>query len=406
MAERQSGFPASQEFVGREDISEPRNLGRMRILSYIALLALLGMAEAQTTAPPRPNLQLSARVVTVTIVATRSNGTLVKDLRASELHVSDNGKPQVITSFEPLEAPQTTSLTSNGASPTQPATPSGYPHFTIILLDALNTGWSDQVFARRAVEHLLDYFPPGQRIALFALSNHLYLLHNFSSDPVELRAALHRLTTVPPRGGTSLADTDPLSAAVCYSDLVEASNQARLWTRGSGPEARLFQRNRILDTFNALAAIARLVKSMPGQKDLLWVSGAFPLLVHGRSGLSDNDLYYDQAQQIARALSSAGLRIYPIDARGLSVSSSAYVNIGTMRELAEDTGGKAFYNSNNLESLMRQALEDSREGYLLTYAPSKLREDGSFHTIRIRVSRPGINLRYRPGYYAESSVLR
>jgi hypothetical protein len=47
------------------------------------------------------------------------------------------------------------------------------------------------------------------------------------------------------------------------------------------------------------------------------------------------------------------------------------------------------------------ALKESREGYLLTYTPNNLREDGSFHVIRVRVSRPGVKLRYRPGYSAE-----
>jgi VWFA-related protein len=83
------------------------------------------------------------------------------------------------------------------------------------------------------------------------------------------------------------------------------------------------------------------------------------------------------------------------------VGRNAPINIGTMEELADDTGGKAFYNSNDLTSLMRSALEDSRTGYLLTYSPRDLREDGAFHTIRVRALRSRVKLRYRPGYYAE-----
>lgn len=132
------------------------------------------------------------------------------------------------------------------------------------------------------------------------------------------------------------------------------------------------------------------------------MSSAFPLLVRGRDDALDNDSYYDQEQQTARELSSAGLRVYPIDARGLSSNPNAIINISTMQRFAADTGGRAFFNNNDLSSLMRQALEDSRAGYLLTYTPKNFRVDGSFHTIRIRVSRPGVHLRYRPGYYAEA----
>jgi VWFA-related protein len=103
-----------------------------------------------------------------------------------------------------------------------------------------------------------------------------------------------------------------------------------------------------------------------------------------------------------RELNAANVSLYPIDARGLAMSSRAYINIATMQELAAQTGGKAYYNSNGLTSMVRAALDDSRDSYVLTYAPSDIQDDGRFHSIRLRTSRRGVQLRYRPGYYADA----
>jgi VWFA-related protein len=109
--------------------------------------------------------------------------------------------------------------------------------------------------------------------------------------------------------------------------------------------------------------------------------------------------------ETVRELNAANLSLYPIDARGLAMSSGAYINIATMQELAKGTGGKAYYNSNDLNSMVREALDDSREGYLLMYSPSEIKNDGRFHSIGLRTGRHGVQLRYRPGYYADTHML-
>jgi VWFA-related protein len=169
----------------------------------------------------------------------------------------------------------------------------------------------------------------------------------------------------------------------------------RINAPGPRPFAELLQRGQILDTLRALTTIARLVKRAPGQKNLLWLSSGFPLRLETES-------LHDEAAETARELNAANLTIYPIDARGLSVSPAAYINIATMQELAEKTGGKAFYNSNDLASMVRSALEDSRTVYVLMYAPSDIRDDGKYHSLRVRTNRRGVRLRYRPGYYADA----
>lgn len=373
---------------------------RLTTLCGFALLVGVSAAQAQTSSQSVPTLRTSTRIVAVTIVATHSNGSPVEDLRSSDLRIFDNRKPQTIASFDALESSPARSLgNENTLQQTQVSVVSGYPHFSIILLDALNTSWSDQIYARRAVEHLLDYFPAGQRIAILVLSDKLYLLHDFSSNATELRAALRQFSVGEPHGGVSSPAPNPFSAEFSRSNQPNFSSMARSSEMHLNDEEIFYQRNRILQTLQTLTALANLTKHIPGRKDLLWVSSAFPLMLRGRHGILDGEFFSDQIEQTTHALSSAGLRLYPVDARGLSMNPGT--NIDTMREMAEQTGGRAFYNNNGLLSEMRLALEDSREGYLLTYTPNNFSEDGSFHTIRVRVSRPGVKLRYRPGYSAE-----
>jgi VWFA-related protein len=369
-------------------------------------------------------------VVEVTLVATGPKNAPLTTLSANDLRLFDNGKPQIITTFARLSG-NGAGAARAGGSPLDPRTQPSAQRLSIILLDALNTAFSDQIYARRAAAGMLDQLPPGDRIAIFVLGERLRLLHEFSSDPQGLKTLVQTFSGEhsPNSDEAELAASGPLAAEFSYEDLVSQQQPV------IGPDAAYYQRMRIETTLEALATIARLVKSTPGRKNLLWVSAAFPLtlpitdgavmrdpgayLKPGGNGPAPGvpvlaapapasgasaavDSFHQPAERMARELSAANLSLYPIDARGLAVSSAAFINIQTMQELAERTGGKAFYNSNDLTGEVRAALDDSRESYVMTYAPRGLRDDGSFHSIRLRTSLHGVQLRYRPGYYADS----
>jgi VWFA-related protein len=328
--------------------------------------------------------------VEVTLQATRSNGSAVEDLTPGELRLFDNDREQALATFEKVRA---NAAEASGTGRAEPVG-RGANRLSILLLDALNTDWSDQIYARRAAARALEQIPAGEKIAIFFLGDDVRLLHDFSSDSAALKALVQRFSGAAPRDEPDSA-RNPLAAEFSYSDLLRSK------VPSSGPWAAIRQRQRILETLDALRAIARLVKGVPGQKNLLWLSAGFPLRLDG-PGAAGAESFHDEASQTTRDLSAANVTIYPIDARGLAVSSRSYINIGTMQELAEQTGGKAYYNSNDLASLVHSAFEDSRRGYVLTYAPSDLQDDGKFHGIRLRAARRGVQLRYRPGYYADA----
>jgi VWFA-related protein len=371
-----------------------RNTLRLGIF-WCALVMAIGSAQVLQKDATPPLFRTAAHIVEVSLLATRSNGSTVEDLTAADLRIFDNNREQIILTFERV---RNGLASANPPGQTKRVGPRPQ-RLSMLLLDALNTDFSDQVYAHRAAAGALEQIPAGDRVAIFALGDTLRLLHDFTSDIASLRALVQRFSGQMPRDQLASPATS-YSAEFSYSDLLRPKEP------GSGPWAAFRQRQRILQTLEALSAIAGLVRNVPGQKNLLWLSAAFPLHINasepsGRKGF-ETESFQDEASRTTRALNAANVTIYPIDARGLTVSPRAYINIETMQELAEQTGGKAYYNSNDLASMVRSALADSREAYILTYAPSELQDDGSFHRIRLRTDRHGIQLRYRPGYYADT----
>jgi hypothetical protein len=72
----------------------------------------------------------------------------------------------------------------------------------------------------------------------------------------------------------------------------------------------------------------------------------------------------------------------------------------TLRELAENTDGRAIVNRNDIATGMKQITRDSSAYYLIGYNSSQTPSDGKFHEIKVRVKRPGLQVRARKGYWA------
>ena len=96
-----------------------------------------------------------------------------------------------------------------------------------------------------------------------------------------------------------------------------------------------------------------------------------------------------------RELSAARVMFYPV--------GPSMVKPFELDEFARLTGGKAYWEDKDLAGLLRDAIDDSREGYLLSFTPSNYRDDGSIHEVKLKTARKGIELRYRPAYAADET---
>jgi VWFA-related protein len=325
-------------------------------------------------------IRTNVHAVEVSVIATDSKGLPVSGLGAADFRVFDNGREQTVASFEKI---------SSRAAPAAALPPNAYSNrigkqgepqvLSMILLDAVNTKYRYQHIGRQAVESILTTMEPVERVALYAFGSELRTLHEFSSDKQSLLAKLRAY-----RGESTLHD--------------DFLPDYRTPPRFPPPplQTQAFDHDRIVNTFAMMEALAKHVKGIPGRKNLLWVSEGFPLL----AGFRIQDHFQKELGRATAALNDAGVSVYPIDARGLVNGGSFLSNIATFRDVADATGGKAYFNRNDLGRGVRMALDDSREAYVMTYYPKDIAEDGAYHQILVRSTRPGVQLRFRRGYYA------
>jgi VWFA-related protein len=354
-------------------------------------------------------------MVEVSVIATDSKGMPVSGLGAADFRVLDNGKEQTIASFEKID-----SRAATGRAALPPTTYSNrvgdagqlgkekQPQvLSMVLLDAVNTKYRNQTVVRRAVADILEQIDPAERVAIYAFGDRFRVIHDFSSDRASLLAKLKAYHGEATSGDDLLEELE-----------LDVFNQPLI--PPDPVQKKYFDQNRIVDTLGALEAIANYVKGMPGRKNLLWLSAAFPLEVGtaqrtiapaiGFSGPLDTHRSFgpEMARTMA-ALNDANVSVYPIDARGLSQATpestgrktdDASINISTMNGIAAETGGVAYANRSDLARGVRLALDDSREVYVMTYYPKAIAENGAYHQIRVQSTRPGVQLRFRRGYYA------
>ncbi len=391
------------------------------ILLWLVLLGAGVSLGGQAPSPERTVLRVTTRLVEVNVIVRDKKGAPVANLTRDDFILLEDGKPQTISIF---------SQESNALlPPAQPLPPDTFTNrleqrggvptsVTIILLDGLNTPWSDHVQAKDEIVKFLQQLQPQDRVALYALGQRLRILHDFTNDAERLLAALRRWRSGP---SAELAASEPAEPDTGLEEIDE-------WLRESSLEmARFYTRERVRKTLEALQIIALHVTGLPGRKNLIWVSGSFPLALGpetlqtaSRRGL-DWESYAAQAEETTRALNDANVAIYPVDARGLiplpfvgargsilrpgmSPQNPAMTRIhwthDTMNLLADRTGGRAFYNTNDIQGAIRRAIDDSRLTYVLGYYPTHGKWDGKFRKIAVKVKQPGLQLRHRRGYYA------
>jgi VWFA-related protein len=391
-------------------------------------------------------LKAITRLVVVDAVVTDKHGNAVTDLQRGDFTVSEDGSEQQIRVFtfeHPAEQPSAAVLAS--AAVNLPANVfTNIPRYNpksalnVVLLDGLNTTLPHQAYMRQQMLHYLEKTPPGQPVAIYALSSRLTLLQDFTSDPEVLKEAMKKL-----KGHASALLDNPaggppdelLPPGVADSGMIPDSTLQAMMRFET--ERTSFQTDlRVKATLAAVNAIARSLSGYAGRKNLIWISEAFPINIDPNLELADSFAgtrsYASEIEAASDALTDAQIAIYPIDARGLETwsvfnasntgrdqmgrsvvrnpgrigtaisneSAQLQAAHGTMNDMADRTGGKAFYNRNDIDGAIRRSIEDGSTYYTLAYYPSNKDWNGKFRKIHVAVNRPGLKVRHRLGYYA------
>lgn len=416
----------------------------LALLLFFCLTARTILSAQQSRQPARqsaenssnvPSLRITTHLVQVNVIVNDKHGNPLTGLTQKDFSIRDNGKPQEIRVF----SAETNLPSPRPRTPLPPDTYTNRPEeqnnvpasVTVILLDALNTEAADQTLARKQVIRELRAIQPQEYVALYWLGDGLQILHDFTSDASILRQILEDYESKSSRQLDNSGLADPsLNTPNPSTPAGQTSERQAFRLAFDQRVANQSTRDRVRATVSALVAIANHLGTRKGRKNLVWVSSSFPVSPgYDKFDLSwTNDTGEDFAADVrraARALTDADIAVYPVDARGLLGSTisanqdDADAHIGdptdtdtplptrgapetfdTMRLLAERTGGKAFYGTNDISGAVRHAMNDSRVTYTLGYYPAAVKWDGSFHELKVKVAAPGAEVRVRSGYFA------
>lgn len=425
-------------------------------LALLWASSIAAIAQAQTTSADVqsiPTFKAKTRLVLLDVVVTNNKGEPVTGLKKGDFEVFEDGGPQLVLTFEEHK----------GASPTQiklpPMPPNVYTNFplvqtadsvNVLLLDALNTPTSDQVYVHKQMIKYVKTIPPRTRVAIFTLASRLRMLQGITTDSSLLLAAINTTkagpTPSPLRASTVESDADQSRIDFLTNEaqgpaspnqtLAQAAVDPINATRQFLNDTALFQtESRISMTLEAMQQLARYLADIPGRKNVIWVSGSFPAGIVPDSDLTDPFSgvanFQEEIRKTTNLLSSAQVSIYPIAAEGLTSDVAFQVNNreitqrrgnqsmqdalqesrkatidldashASMEQLARDTGGQAIYNTNGLKDALTRVVNNGTRYYSLAYSPSNANMDGKYRHIQVKLVTRKETLAYRRGYYAE-----
>ena len=413
-----------------------------------------------TAQTPPTTIYSSTSLVLVDVVVT-NKGTPQQGLTESQFHVFEDGKPQVIASFD--EHKMADAKGTSTPTPRSPDTYTNRPDYpesstaTVLLLDALNTPLASQMQAKAQMLDYLKRLPPGMPIAIFTLASRLRLVQGFTPDPGVLSAAFHDLRANPqPSPVLDTTTSQTLSSATSDLSTFGASQQVTSAMQQFEADNTAMQIDlRVKLTLQAMQQLARYCSGIRSRKNLIWFSGSFPLQLDADisldAPLDASRNYSEEVRETSHLLSAARVAVYPVDARGLltlpmvdanySASSSpsaagsggvptsarhgtlasgtpgfaadnlrfmkqTHAEHASMVQVAMDTGGWAFLDTNGLQKSIERVMQHGSNYYTITYRTSVRQMDDKWHKIEVRVDGGKYQLAYRTGYYADDPSKR
>jgi len=378
-------------------------------------------------------------LVQVPVVVSDKNGNHVRGLNKNDLHLFENGKEQTISTFEemvasnsrlPAVAPQPGEFRNLTLSEQQPRT------VTVIALDTVNTPFLDQFVGRRElVKYLANSLDSGQVLALMIITSHgLKIVHGLTGDPEQLLKALKKVSSeTPAMQGVDqevqedVATGDIPGLATLFSQSTDPTAAVEAFMEhGDAVSAQFQQQNAIETTLNGFRGIAWALSGLPGRKSLIWATGGFPFTILSPASIPGGYLSTLYERTMA-ALMQAQISVYPVDVRGLdptpsqqdvsrsrAPTSQQMINrtwlhqstTDTLDEFAEMTGGKAFYNTNDLASSFKRAAADASSYYLVGYYLDVHNNKAGWRELKVKVDKKDTEVRARKGFFVTNATLR
>lgn len=407
------------------------------------------LPEPRKTSPAQEEVvRITTNLVQLDVSVMDQNNNPITDLKAEDFEIKEDNRVQKITNFSfisaaaPLPATNVTPSAEKNAPPALPPAslrPSQVKRTMALVVDDISLSLESTDPVRRALTKFVDeQMQPGDLVAIIRTSGGTGVLQQFTTDKRQLHAAINDIRWRPSSrtGATSVETMDNRYGS---TDELKELLQFRSEFLSAG-------------TFGALSYVIRGLKDLPGRKSIVFFSES--MRITSEKGRVDRLL--NAMQKVTDEANRASVVLYTQDASGLqplnytaadssmpgandisqislngglgNSHDTAEVGLARLRALAErrnveyethtvldylaqQTGGTFNRFTNDLNASIRSALEDQRSYYLIGYRPDEASFDPAtgarrFHKWEIRVSRPGLKVRYRNGFYGVADADR
>ncbi len=337
---------------------------------FLLLAPLLYTAVLPAQQNPQSTPSPASRIY-LDVVVTPKSGPPVANLQQQDFAILDNKTPQQATSFQAFGG-------------------SREPVEVVLVIDAVNTSYQNLSYERGEIDKFLrangGRLPQPMALAFFTDTG-TQIQPSFSTDGNALSASLDQ--------------------QVIGLRTIHRSSQ---W---SGSE-------RVQLSMKALGEIAVREADRPGRKLIFWISPGWPLLSGPRIELTSKqqDQLFATIVGFSTQLRQARITLYSIDPlgsgeglgrtfyyqeflKGVSKANQVVVGDLSLQVLATQSGGLALNSSNDVVSLLQQCLADTEAYYAISFDPAPADHRDEYHSLEIRLSKPGLTARTRQGYYAQ-----
>ena len=391
-------------------------------------------------------------MVLVRVIVRDSNGRPVPGFQKGDFRLFDNGKPQDIDQFAvetfgraPTTSPQTPEKEPGDEAGLERAPADLTPrNFQALYFDDVQMKYEDIVYSRDAADrYLTATLTPASRVGIFTSSGQGNL--DFTDDRSQLHDTLFALRPRPilPTSENACPDISPYQAhlivderdpnaiAIASDEAIQCECQGLTGPALQSCEAEAAQRvqgeaisvmneweTQYTEVLRGLEQVIRRTALLPGQRSVIFLSPGF-LTYNLETQISDVTERALRSNVVVNTLDPRGLyvvipggdvsqqqRVIPSNASLVGMKSQIQMDEISRAEdvlsnLAVDTGGQFFHNSNDLDAGFRRVGALSQVSYVLAFSPHNLKFDGRFHKLKVSLVNPrGFTLQARRGYFA------
>jgi len=414
--------------------------------SFILILfcALTSFSQTPTPKPAGDDdvVKISTTLIQVDVSVTDRKGNLIKDLRAEDFEIYENGKKQEITNFSFIAAgsesnqiavkPKTNGKSAIPLPPTAPIRPEQVKRTIALVVDDLTLSFESTSYVKRALKKFVDeQMQEGDLVAIIRTGGGIGALQQFTSDKRQLYAAIEKvrwnLSGAGNVGAFARIEASPLEQARASG--AEISDEQLKSEKDFNQGVSNFREDVFATgTLGAINYIIRGMKELPGRKSVMLLSDGFQLFSTDTSGSLESTRVLDSLRKLVDLANRSSVVVYTMDARGLQTAGFTVADnlselppdkieqkLSERRDklfntqegliyLARQTGGFSIINDNDLSGGIRRILDD-QSYYLIGYQPDTDTFDPKtrrFNQLEIKVARKDTKIRYRSGFFGVS----